>query len=166
MSKNNRPKEEMTEEYKRALEEKQAKEAKKKEEKTLEEMRQKRSASQARREAEKKKRELETQRIEEKLAECDAEIRKAEKSIQNGKTYDLFGRITLMAAVALLVITITLAFTGLVTMDKIIVPMLVSWAILVISVYFQSKTLLAESKYRKYTSQKQDLRQALLKNRP
>lgn len=158
-------KEEMTEEYKKALEEKEAKAAKEREEKLLDEMRQKKSASQARREAEKKKKELETKFYQDKILECEAEMAKAEKILDDRPIHELIGRISLWISAVLLCGTVVLAFSGLMPMDNIIAPMIASWLILAVSVFFQSRTLFAESKWRKNSERKKELRQILLKNR-
>lgn len=160
-------KEEMTEEYKKALAEKEAKAAAEQKEATLREMKQKKSVAKARREAEKLKEKLEQERFDKRIAEYDAEIKKAEKKLENQATYDMIGKVTLLAALIFLIMTIGMKLAGAISIESFIALMLISFIILSISVYFQSITMFAETTVRKTNLKKRDLGQALIsrKNR-
>ena len=159
---------EPTEEYKELLRKKEEKEAAERKEETLREMQKKKSASQARREAEKKKKELETKMYQDRILECETEMAKAEKILDNRPIHELIGKISLWCSAVLLIVTVVLAFSGVIQMENIIAPMIASWLILAVSVFFQSRTLFAEAKWRKNSLRQKELRQKIitLKNRP
>ena len=151
-------KEEMTEEYKALIEKKEAEEAKKQQEETLRMMHQKKSAAKARREAEKLKERLERERFDKKIAECDLEIKKAEKKLENQTTYNMIGKVTLLAALIFLIMTIVMKLTDAISIESFIALMLVSFITLSLSVYFQSIALFAEATIRASSSRKRDLK--------
>ena len=161
MSNPKKPKEEMTEDYKKALAEKQAKEAKEREQKLRDEMLEKQSIAKAKREAEAKKREIKSLKLGEKISECDAEILKAKKTIENGQKYELVGMISLWLSTAMVVLVITVSVLGIAEAEKLLVPMIIAWIILCISIFFQTRPLFAESSRRKNLARKRRLRQEL-----
>ena len=143
-----RTKEEMTEEYKKALADKEAKEAAEQKEATLKEMKKKQSHAKARREAEKLKVKLEEEMFEKKIAECDAEIKKAEKKLENRGTYDAIGRLALWFVGGFFVITLILRIFGAINVDFFITFMIMSFFVLILSVCFQTLPLFAEKRIR------------------
>ena len=167
MADSKRAKEEMTEEYKELLAKKEAEEAKKQQDASLREMQKRQSTIKARREAEVLKKKLEEERAGKKIAECDAQIKKAEKTLESRRVYDLLGTVSLWLAAGLLLVAIMLAVGGLINAWNIVIPMIISLVILSISVYFQTLPLFAEQKIRHANTRKKEVRQALLakKNR-
>ena len=158
-------KEEMTEEYKKALAEKEAREAAEQKEATLKEMKKKQSNAKARREAEKLKTKMEEEIFAKKIAECDAEIREAEKKLGNKATYDLIGKVALYTAIGFVVMAAILKLVDTISMDGFIAMLVATFFILSLSVYFQTLPLFAEKKIRENNLRKKDLRNALLERK-
>ena len=158
-------KEEMTEEYKRALAEKEAREAAEQKEAMLKEMKKKQSHAKARREAEKLKTKLEEEIFTKKIAECDAEIKKAEAKLKSKTTYELIGKVALYAAAGFTAMAVILKLIGAINMDYFIILLLSAFLVLCVSVYFQALPMFAEAKIRENNSRKKDLKRVLLERK-
>ena len=153
---------EPTEEYKVAIAAKELQKMKAKES----EIRKKQSAAKAKREMEAKKKELQEALAGKKIAECNAKIAKAEKVLEGEKAYDLIAKIALVAFAFMLAISAAVFFIGL-GANAVLVPMIIAFVIVCISIFFQTKPDFAKKKIRDNKKRITKIRQELyaVKNR-
>lgn len=124
----------------------------------------KKRAIEARREAEEKLHKMRVSSTEKTIAQCEAEIEKAQKIIEN-KAYDLFGNILLGVAAFVAVVGIVLRLVG--NVDATLVMWAVATVMLGLSIFLNSRASFAEKKLRSNMAIMKKKRMALseLKNR-
>lgn len=124
----------------------------------------KQRAVKARREAEAKLHKMRISSTEKSIAQCEAEIEKAQKIIEN-KAYGLFGNILLGAAAFIAAIGAVLRITS--DVDIALVTWIIAAIVLGISIFLNTRTSFAEDKLRKNMVIMKKKRSALseLKNR-
>lgn len=93
--------------------------------------------SEKKREMEIKKKELQIELANKKIAECNAKISNAEKALENEKTYEVIAKVFLVGFGVMTVIFILLEIVRAV--DFAIIAGLIAIALLVISLFFQTK---------------------------
>ena len=156
-------KNEMSEEYKIALEKKRAEIAQKKRNEIYREMQRRQSAAEMRREIEEKKRQGENERARAIIAECDSEIEKAQRILEN-KTYDTIAKISLIAILMIIFLTVGLMMAGF-GRSTLLVMMILEFIILGVSVFFQSIPIFAEKKLHDCTKKLREAKNVLSKNK-
>lgn len=166
MSDTKKTKEEMSEEYKAQLAAREALKAKEQQDKITKQMRQKQAANKAKREMEAKRKELQTELAGKKIAECNAKIAKAEKVLESEKAYDLIAKIAVVAFAFMLAISAAVFFMGL-GADAVLVPMIIAFVIVCISIFFQAKPGFAKKTIHDNKKRIKKIRQELyaVKNR-
>lgn len=124
----------------------------------------KQRAIKARREAEAKLYKMRISSTEKSIAQCEAEIEKAQKIIEN-KAYGLIGNILLGAAAFIAVIGVILRLVS--DVDVALVAWIIAAVVLGISIYLNTRTSFAEDRLRKNMVIMKKKRSALseLKNR-
>lgn len=124
----------------------------------------KQRAIKARREAEAKLHKMRVSSTEKSIAQCEAEIEKAQRIIEN-KAYGLIGNILLGAAAFIAVIGIILRLVS--DVDVALVAWIIAAVVLGISIYLNTRTSFAEDRLRKNMVIMKKKRSALseLKNR-
>ena len=124
----------------------------------------KQRAIKARREAEAKLHKMRISSTEKSIAQCEAEIEKAQRIIEN-KAYGLIGNILLGAAAFIAVIGVILRLVS--DVDVALVAWIIAAVVLGISIYLNTKTSFAEDRLRKNMVIMKKKRSALseLKNR-
>ena len=158
--------EEMTDEYKAQLAAKEALKAKEQQDKMAKQMKQKQAANKAKREMEAKKKELQEALAGKKIAECNDKIQKAEKALESEKAYDLIAKIGLGFFVFMLAVTLATFLMGL-GANTVLVPMIIAFVIICISIFFQTKPNFAKKEIRDNKKRIRKIRQELyaVKNR-
>ena len=124
----------------------------------------KQRAIKARREAEAKLHKMRISSTEKSIAQCEAEIEKAQRIIEN-KAYGLIGNILLGAAAFIAVIGVILRLVS--DVDVALVAWIIAAVVLGISIYLNTRTSFAEDRLRKNMVIMKKKRSALseLKNR-
>lgn len=124
----------------------------------------KQRAIKARREAEAKLHKMRISSTEKSIAQCEAEIEKAQRIIEN-KAYGLVGNILLGAAAFIAVIGVILRLVS--DVDVALVAWIIAAVVLGISIYLNTRTSFAEDRLRKNMVIMKKKRSALseLKNR-
>lgn len=157
-------KNEMGEEFKEALKKKEAEEARRREDERLRQIQQKQNAAKARREAAAKKRQMEIDALDAKTQAYEAQIKKAQKTIENEPTYSLFGKILRYIFIVFLIVTVILAVTGI-GRDTVTIMLIVAFFILAASVFCQFIPMRAESEHNQALKNLRKTRLAILEIR-